>query len=437
MIRVAMPRRALGLQMIAAVLCAVAGPFGGLVAAQGDVALRPQVSVPSPPLVQVLDGFRPATAFTLQSTAGNAVADEADVVRGDASLRVTSDGMASQTNLRASAVGPFDLTDAHLRLVLKVDRVDLLEHVLVYLSSDGFAAFETYRVLRGAGDDERFVRGGEWVAVTVPLGTPLSRFGPRRVDLRRVTDLQLSVADVGAGPVTVHLGALDAVARPSRGVVSVVFDDARDGVYRLARPLFERAGLRATVAVISELLGTPGFMTLEELTRLERFGDWIAIAHHDTALSDGDGFDRLDEAALRAELEGVKSWMLRHGFHRGADHVAYPFGAFDAGTLAVVRAYFASGRTIVRGHGFETLPPGDPYRIRALSVHRGDAPEALVAAIDRAARERSWLVLVFHQVVDGEPLHETEYAVGDLAVLVQHLAVADVDVLPLPEALGW
>jgi hypothetical protein len=423
--------------LVAAILTSAAGLATDVARGQGDAALRPVHTVPAPRLVQVLDHFQPGTAFELQSAAGSAALDDTDFVRGSASLLVTSDGMGSQTNVRASGVGPFDLTDAHLRLVLKVDHVDRLEHVLVYLSSDGFESFETYRVLRGAGDDERFVTGGEWVAVTVPLGTPLSRFGARRVDLRSVTDLQVSVANVGTGPVTLRLGALDAVARPPRGVVSVVFDDGRDGVYGLARPLFERAGLRASVAVIPELLGTPGFMTLEELTRLERFGDWAAIAHHDTALSDGNGFDRLEESALRAELEGVKSWLLRHGFHRGADHVAYPFGAFDTGTIEVVRAYFASGRTIVRGLGFETLPPGDPHRIRALSVHLGDSPESLATAVDRAARERSWLVLVFHQVVDGDPVHETEYAVAALAALVQHLADADVDVLTLPEALGW
>jgi hypothetical protein len=59
-----------------------------------------------------------------------------------------------------------------------------------------------------------------------------------------------------------------------------------------------------------------------------------------------------------------------------------------------------------------------------------------MAAIDRAAREHAWLVLVFHRVVDGAPDGDTGYRARDLAAVLAHLATADVDVLTLPEALS-
>ncbi|MBW6456744.1 MAG: polysaccharide deacetylase family protein [Trueperaceae bacterium] len=404
--------------------------------ASADVGVVPPSSaaVPYAPAVAVIDLFGPETRFAHQTAAGRSAVVDADTVRGEGTLRITSDGDGQQVNVRATAMPPIDLRDAHLRLLLRVDHPERLEHLLLYLSSDGFAGYETYRVVGGPEDGRTFVLPDQWLTVTVALGTPLARVGDG-VDLARVSDVQLSLVDLGDGPVTAHVDALEAVARPARGVVSLVFDDARDGAYRHARPLLDRHGLRASVAAIVELVGTPGFMSLDELRSLERFAGWDVVAHHVSPLPDEIGFADLDDDAVLDELLGARAWLLAHGFRRGADHLVYPYGGFDARAIELVRSVYASGRTIVRGLGLETLPPADPYRIRALSVTRDDPPEALTAAIDRAAREHAWLVLVFHQLVDGSPDDDTGYRVDDLAAVVAHLAAADVDVLTLPEAL--
>ena len=403
--------------------------------AAGSSGLHPTTVVPFAPAAFVIDDLGSQTRFAQQSSLGSVVSDTSEPVRGDSSMALRTDGDASQVNLRASGIGPFDLSEAYVRLLIKVDAPERLDQALLYLSSDGFASYETYRLARGTGLDHPHLVPGGWVVVTAALGTPLTREGPDPVDRTRLTDVQLSANDTGDGPVTVWFAGLEAVARPPRGLVSVVFDDARDGVYALARPLLERAGLRASVAVIVDLVDEAGFMTLDELQRLDRFAGWDLIAHHASALQDIDAMAALDDDELRHELVESKRWLLEHGFHRGADHLAYPLGYASARMLALTRQYFASGRTILRGVGLETWPPADAYRIRALSVTPDDTPAILRAAIDQAALERSWLVLVFHQVVDGAPTYGTAYAVDDLAAVVEHLARADVDVRTLPEVL--
>lgn len=408
------------------------------IAALGAVAAQvpPPASVPYAPTVEVIDLFDGASTFEHQSAAGASVRDGDDFVRGDASLRVTTDGAAVQTNVRAVGLAPRDLREAHVRVVLKVDRVDLLDEVVLYLSSDGFASYETYRVARGPGaPDDTIARSGAWVSLTVPLGTPLARAGQGTVDLGRVTGWQVGVVDAGAGPVTVWLNGLETIARPPRGVVTLVFDDARDGVARYARPVLDRSGMRASVAVVADLVGAPGFMTLRELEAAARFSGWDVVAHQATALEGTTGFVGLDDATLAAELDAARGWLVAHGFAAGAAHLAYPYGAFDERVLEHVRVRFASGRTIVRGLGLETWPPADPYRIRAQSVADRDGLAELRAAVDRAARERSWLVLVFHQLVDGPPRGPTDFAAEDFAAFVAYLAGADVDVRPWSDVL--
>ena len=394
-------------------------------------ALRPPVEAIAAAPAIVIDTFQHDTSFYKQSTSGWAEPDLNEVLLGTRSLRVGTDGNGAQVNLRAPELEPLDLRDTFLRLRLKVAGLEHLERLYLYLSHDGFETHDVYSLLsHSTAPAERLLEDGEWGTLTLHLGTPLA---PPTVDLSRVTDIQLSLVDDGAAPVSVWLAGLDALTRPERGVVTVMFDDARSGVYELALPQAQRHGVRASVAVIRDLVDVESFMTLEQLHLIERFADWEVVAHHVTPLDYG--FDSLSEEALRAELEGVKSWMLSHGFRRGADVIAYPHGLIDQEAIEQVRGYYAAGRTIVRGAGLETLPPADPYRLRALSVESTDTVAVLNAAIDRAESERGWLILVFHQLTSLEPEFAPQYSGLDFAQVMAHLAAANVDVLTFTEAV--
>lgn len=418
----------------AALLLIACLALGSIARAQADDALllRPTRPAPGAPAAFVIDTFQHDTAFVKQSTAGSAEPDLEEVLLGTRSWRVTTGGDGVQVNLRADGLDPLDLSDAFLRLDLKVERLGSLRWLYLYLSDDGFETYDTYLMLRGDYPGaEAYADDGSWTTITSALGTPLN--GDPTVDLTRVTGIQLSVVDAGSEPATVWLAGLEAVDRPERGVVTVMFDDARSGVFELAVPLAQRFGVRASVAVIADLVGAPGFMTLEQLRLVERFGGWEVVAHHTSELATG-GFDVLSAEELTAELVGIKRWMILNGFQRGADVIAYPYGGFHDAALEEVRRYFGAGRTILRSLGLETFPPADPYRIRAFSVTDRDTTDTIKAAIDRAARERSWLVLVFHQFSNAQAAYDTEYSGIDFAVVMAHLVAADVEVLTFSEA---
>jgi len=407
---------------------------GGPTPPQAALDLRP-VAVPvtlGPG--NVIDAFQFDSAFAKQSTSGDAEPDLGDVLIGTRSLRVTTDGDGAQVNVRARNLGPLDLSGSFLKLDLKLYGVQHLDYLYVYLSTDGFETYDAFPVLTGGRDKaDSYALNDDWFTITSNLGLTAGGATPS-IDLTRVTDIQLSLKDLGDGPVTAWFDALAAVPRPPRGKVSLVFDDARDGAFLFALPLARALGLKASIAAIVDLIGQPTFMTLEELRIAERFGGWEVIAHHKSPLESG-GFDTLSDEELVSELVGVKSWLLEHGFRRGADVIAYPYGSFDEASLARVQEYFAAGRTIIRSQGLETWPPADPYRLRALSVSILDTPAIINAAIDRAAREHSWLVLVFHEIVPQVSDIDTWYFSQDLASVFAHLAAADVDVVLLSDAV--
>jgi len=419
-----------------AVWCAAPpSPANAQGAAQpAPLELRPnavaRVAGPGTPI----DTFQYDTPFVKQTTAGVAAADLEEVLVGTRSLRVDTDGDALQVNVRATNLNPIDLSGSFLTLTLKLSGLEHLSYLSLYLSADGFETYDSFPVLTGVADPAfSYGHDGEWFTITVGLGTTATGGRPT-IDLAAVTDMQLSLADDGTGPVTAWFDYLGALDLPARGKVSLVFDDARDGAFAFALPLAQRLGIRASIAAIVDLVGVDTFMTVDQLLTAERFAGWEVIAHQASLLEDG-GLDTLTPEALTAELARVKTWLLENGFQRGVDLIAYPYGGYDAESLAQVRRYFAAGRTIVRDQGLETWPPADPYRIRAVSLGAADPPSAINALIDRAAAERAWLVLVFHQVYPRGSDVDTYYYMEDLASILAHLAAADVDVVLLSEAL--
>lgn len=398
----------------------------------GDPAARAAASSAwDDPGLQVIDLFEPGTRFYQQSLVGSVTPDTAAPLEGAGSLRLAIAGADGQLNLRAELQSPLDLSSKNLILWLRVEDPEALAYVALYAGNGDFESFNAYLVSLGDDDPSMLLgRSGEWHAVSVNLADPSSTTGVP--DLTRVDALQLSVAANGESEAVVNVHGLASFPRAARGAVTVMFDDARDGV-ALAVPILQRLGLAASVAVITEFLDTPGFLTLAELVALERYLGWELVAHHTTDVPLELSFDTYDEQALAAELEALTAWLRDASPLRGWRHLAYPNGRIDEEAIATVRRYFISGRTTVGQLGLETWPPGDLYRLRATSVLASDAPEALIDLIDRAAAGGGWLILVFHQIVDGETEFQTQYRIEDLQRVMEHLVRADVDVLLLSD----
>lgn len=204
---------ALPLALSALLAFAAAFAEGGASAGSHALELRPLAEARLAPAAFVIDAFQHDTRFVKQTTPGQADADLEETLLGTRSLRVSTDGDAKQVNMRATGLGPLDLSDVFLRLHLRVEGVENLDAMYFYLSNDGFETFDSYLIVAGNDQpEERYMENGEWVTITTALGTPMWR--EPRVDLRRVTDMQISTVDNGRGPVTVWLGGLEAVQRP-------------------------------------------------------------------------------------------------------------------------------------------------------------------------------------------------------------------------------
>jgi peptidoglycan/xylan/chitin deacetylase (PgdA/CDA1 family) len=226
--------------------------------------------------------------------------------------------------------------------------------------------------------------------------------------------------------------------QPPKLVVSLTFDDAYVDQYLYLRPLLRAHHMNATYYVITADSDGPFrcCMSFAQLRTLQSEDDDIGghgvnhVRLTDPAVSSSDKV---------ADVCGSRTDLIANGITDPVSY-AYPFGAFNTAAEAVVGAcgYGNSreggdaslGTTVPSFPWAETLPPKDPYALRAVDV---DAPKAknladLETFVNAAAAHGgAWLPLTFHQVCD--------HAAADYKTCMSSWSAID-DVL-MNEFLDW
>lgn len=254
---------------------------------------------------------------------------------------------------------------------------------------------------------------------------------------------------IAAGVVRSESSSWPVPRRPDRPrtVVSLTFDDGNDD-QRLAETLLQANGLVGTFFVISGSVGTPGYVSVEDLKRFAADGQEIGghtVNHLPlTTLSD-------DEAARqicndRANLLG---WGLP------VTDFAMPFADADDGTQAAVRRCgYNSARglkglctgtppTRTRQSGCvtaESIPPADPYPTRALNQVDSTWTQADLRGAVTGAQQSGggWVQLTFHHICDGCSPAAVRPADLDafLSWLKERAGAGDVTVETVHEVIG-
>jgi peptidoglycan/xylan/chitin deacetylase (PgdA/CDA1 family) len=109
--------------------------------------------------------------------------------------------------------------------------------------------------------------------------------------------------------------------------VSITFDDANSSDFAIALPLLQRRGMQATFFIVSGRLGTPGFLSAEQLRGMAEAG--MAIGSHGAGHRRWAGLDRSD---LEDELRHSRKF-LEDLTGAAVDEAACPFGSYDRKVL--------------------------------------------------------------------------------------------------------
>jgi peptidoglycan/xylan/chitin deacetylase (PgdA/CDA1 family) len=179
---------------------------------------------------------------------------------------------------------------------------------------------------------------------------------------------------LGYQGVTLSAG-LDALARgESQRCVALTFDDGYVDNLVHAAPILAKYGFRATCFVVSDLIGSHNvwdaandvqkpLMSLVDLRRWVEHGNEIG-SHTSTHPH----LNMLSRDTAQREIAESRS-QLQQLTGAPIDHFCYPYGAFTATSLELVRAAgYRSAVTTRRGIARST---DDPLQLPRISIHGG------------------------------------------------------------------
>lgn len=357
------------------------------------------LSGPSPrprPQVQWISLFQAGHGWTTPQADSVAPQARTDAyLAGTQSLRMAP--AAGQADLLQSPPLDLDLTGRALVLWARFDSGDGgTEPGLIVSASDVQGRAATWRLMRPSNEVPH-VRYGEWAQLRLlpeqtTGGTP---------DWSRITRIAVGTsAEAKARPrdwTVQGIGMADTEPKFSRGVVSIAFDDGEAEVLRAAREHLTPRGMAGT-AYVMQYQSTQGwtrYLNPDQIGELAHVHGWTIGAHH------LDPYLNMTDEQLAALWDSDRAWFKQMGLPEPR-HMAWVQGRYDQRTINAARRHFTTARSIYTG--VDTLPVGDPYRIRAISsVSDSPHPRSTGVAeiktwLDRTAQSGGWLNLVFHRI---------------------------------------
>lgn len=129
--------------------------------------------------------------------------------------------------------------------------------------------------------------------------------------------------------------------------VVITFDDGYDSVYTRALPILKKYNAKATLFMISSLVGTPGYCTEAELFEMSDSGAFRIGSHTDT-------HPRLTDLSAEeiAREFAVSNDRLYNITKREVTSLAYPYGFFNDTVLSQARRYYKTAFSVTNpGNG--------------------------------------------------------------------------------------
>lgn len=187
----------------------------------------------------------------------------------------------------------------------------------------------------------------------------------------------------------------------SQGLVSLTFDDGQEENVRTALPVLNSYGFKSTHCFATQYIEGVAGQAADNVLAFYNAGHEVCshtVSHPMlTTLSD---------ATLQYELQHSKAY-LESVIGAPVPNFASPYGDYDGRVNTAIKGIYASHRTV--DEGFNSKDNFDPYRLRVQNIFTNTTAAEITAWTQQAQADHTWLILVYHRVVDTSKAGQAGY----------------------------
>jgi len=398
----------------------------------------------NPRVVTHVTSMQSGHGWAVQNAGASNLNDTTTYAMGTQSASITTrtDGVATtltKTGLSLNLSGT-----KQLRALIRVDGVDYLQGLNVYVSSDSMVANFGIVYIQSETPDPsvRWLKEGEWKWVTLPWQSAIITGAP---DLTAVDSLRIRATSASGTACQVRLQAMQVIERrpvAAGGIVCFTYDDSYGAQYTIAKRDLDKYGWPGTAyTIVSNVQAGDGgnttYLTTVQLQQMRRWSGWEIGPHAYTSTNHNRGMaaatnastgvaygtNPLSAAELDTDITNTVQWLQSNELVDGFVGHCYPLGRYNT---TVQRQMAHDGLAYARAmtstaNSAETMPPADPYAIRCYTLDNNSVLATLQGRVDGVANHGGLLVFCCHDIVTS-PASSTQFSIANHAALVDYVA---------------
>ncbi len=369
------------------------------------------------PSSTVITTFQSGNPFGIG--ANGSVAPSSNYVLGNQSEMVTTSGNNNATAYSATSQGPYNFNGKYLELWLYVASSTPMQYLDFYITSNnsfsgGSAQYEVWHLgnIEQTDHDADYLPSGQWERVILPMQPDGVNIATTTVlNLSAITGFRLQTEDKGGGaPLTVGINGIASIPAPPTGVVSITFDDGYLSSLTYANQTMSAYGYPGSIfdVPLNQFTGGSNYLTVAQMQALQYQNGWDISCHTYDHPTSGVGIANFTPTQLNYEHLGCLNFLIDNGFGSAANVLAWPIGDSSPLSVAYAKKYFSMARGATAAIP-ETLPPGNPYNLRAIEIQANTSTSTILADLQNCKLGDEWCIFELHDITASTP---TQYQVS-------------------------
>lgn len=353
---------------------------------------------------------------------GTIAHDPIEKISGTGSMKIITTPVSEACGAKYTFTAQ-DWRNKTVKLWVKVDDWSKSGEVSILISTSGSFVSAFKRTLSSMMTTPSQYNN-KWIELIIPQSKFTVHSGTP--DWSTVNGIMVRAYGTTGNSVTAWFDEFATIDNPSKGIISITFDDGHVSQFTEAKTVLDKYGYKATNFVIPDYIGLPNYNSQNQID-IESQQGWDISGHHQTSLS------TLTEEEIHNRLISVRQYLDVYGY-KGSDLFAYPNGSENPTINKIVDRYFSIGRTIVDYP--QAINYMDNKRINSRIVHNYDTVATVKSWVDQALAGNEWLILCFHKIIAPAD-DDIEYTPSDFTEVIDYIATKNVPVLPMSDALEF